>query len=97
MRAIKELKKILNKLRDTGMPIIILQDCLTKKPSITFTMLLINFSLCIAALIGGVSEAFGGIDFKNATDLLWITGGLYFGRKFQKIEDTSKETEENKC
>lgn len=90
----EELKKLLGKFRDTGVPTIILQDGLTKKPSITYTMLVINFSLCIAALVGGVADAFGGIDFENAKELLWITGGLYFGRKFQKIAEPKEEKEE---
>ena len=90
----EETKKLLSKFRDTGIPTIILQDPVKKKPSITYTMLIINFALCLAALIGKVDDAFGGIEFNEAKELLWITGGLYFGRQFQKLTESDKDKEE---
>lgn len=92
----KELKKLLTSMRDSGVPTIILQDPLKKQPSITYTMLIINFVLCIAASVGKLNDALGGVDFGQVSQLMWITGGLYFGRQFQKLVGPPKENNEEK-
>ena len=92
----EELKKLFKSLRDTGVPTIILQDPVKKTPSITYTMLIINFILCVAGTVGKLNEALGGVDFDQASELMWVTGGLYFGRQFQKLVGPSSEKTEEK-
>lgn len=88
----EKLKEYANKLRDAGIPVVVLQDPVTKKPSVTFSMLVVSFTMCVLALIGNMVDLVGGIDFDNSKDLLMITGTAYLGRQWQKLgEDKTEE------
>lgn len=93
-KALEKLKELGVKLRDSGFPVILLQDPLTKKPSITFTLFLASGLMALLALIGKAVTALGGIDFTSAKELLLVTGGIYLGRQFQKLgSEATAETE----
>lgn len=69
-----------------GIPFPLLRDPRTQDASLTFSMVVISFTMCTLALIGKVasSNAFGSLDFNNSLQLFLATGGLYWGRAFQK-------------
>lgn len=85
------LKELLEKLKSNGVPLIFFRDYATSKPSITFTMTVVSFILCILAVIAKTdkSKFFGDIDFAETSNLLIISLGAYIGRKFQS---NGKET-----
>lgn len=79
-----KLKQLLNTINSKGIPLPILQDLITKKPSITYTMVVISFFMCVFSLVGGITDYVKGIDFQNSFTLFALCIGTYLGRQFQK-------------
>lgn len=81
----ERLIAFIQKLKDNGIPLVFFRDYATGKPSITFTMSVISFVLCVCAVIAKVnnSKFFGDIDYSECSNLLIISLGAYIGRKFQ--------------
>lgn len=81
----EKIKQLIKDLQSKGVPLLYLQDPKTKQPSITFTMMVISFVLCVAAVIAKVAESklLGGLNFEYCLQLLMATGAGYLGRKFQ--------------
>lgn len=65
----EKIKELIKQLQDKGLAIIILQDPLTKLPSITFTMALISF----------VTDQLKHTD--ASLNSFIVCAGLYLGRK----------------
>ncbi len=88
---IERLKSLLNRLKDNGVPLVFFRDYATGKPSITFSMSVISFVLCVCAVIAKVnnSKFFGDIDYSECSNLLIISLGAYIGRKFQSDGKTT--------
>lgn len=94
MSAKEKLLGLATKLKENGLPIILLQDPVTDTPSITFTMIVASFVMCILAVSGLAS-----LDFASCKELLTLTGAGYLGRQTQKLfespsEETPKEGED---
>lgn len=87
MSVVRKVKQRISKWQEAGLPLIFLRDCKTKKPSITFSMLVTSFIMCVLALIGKITEIVDGIIFNNALNLFIACSSIYFGRKFQKDGD----------
>lgn len=82
------LKDLLNK----GVTVPILKDPVTKKPSITFTTVVISFIIAAVAL----SKTLGkDLSFSDALSLYVASSFLYLGRKFQntggKVEQSGDQ------
>lgn len=80
-----KLKELVEKLKSDGVPLIFFRDYATGKPSITFTMTVVSFVLCVLSVIAKIdhSSLFGDIDYSETSNLLIISLGAYIGRKFQ--------------
>lgn len=86
------VKKIWNnfvkKASEDGIALIYFKDPKTKKASVTLTMMVVSFTIVVVGLVGKLSQNWN-IDITQAFNLLYVTAGLYLGRKV-----TSKEDEE---
>lgn len=78
---VEQFKELIKKLQAKGLPIIILRDNLTGKPSITYSFFVISGSLVILGLIGKFAKVSGGIDMDNALNFFYGCGAMYIGRK----------------
>lgn len=79
-----KLKELIKKLQDNGVPVILLQDPLTKKPGVSFSLLVVSFVLSVFALINKFAKIVDGVDVDNSLELLIICASLYFGRSLSK-------------
>lgn len=86
MTAKEKLLDLATKLKENGLPIILLQDPVTDTPSITFTMVVASFVMCILAVNG-----LANLDFASCKELLTLTGAGYLGRQTQKLFSGSEE------
>lgn len=88
----EKLKQLVKDLQDKGIPLIYLRDPKTQLPSITFSMMVISFVLCVGAVIAKVAESklLGGLNFEYCLQLLMATGAAYLGRKFQSDNKTTE-------
>lgn len=95
----EKFKQFITQLNNNGIPLPVLQDCKTKQPSITYTFFVVSGLIVVLGLIGKASKLLD-IDLQQLMQsIYWFMscGGLYMGRKFQKIGDqvqllTDKET-----
>ncbi len=78
---VEQLKKLLKDLQEKGLPIVVLRDNLTGKPSITYSFFVISGILVILGLIGKFAKVSGGIDMDNALNFFYGCGAMYIGRK----------------
>lgn len=81
-----KLGKFLESLNSPGVPVPVVQDPKTHKGSITCTMVVLSFGVCILGVVGKVSHLLGEVDLTAAHSLLVISLGAYLGRKAQKDE-----------
>jgi hypothetical protein len=66
---------------EKGIPVPILRDAVTQKPSASFTLLVVSSGLVIFGLINKAAKLVDGIDIDNALQFFYACAGLYFGRK----------------
>jgi hypothetical protein len=86
------IRKIIKELQDKGLPLIILRDSVTGKPSITYSFFVISGVLVILGLVGKFAKVSGGIDMENALSFFYGCGAMYVGRKMtSKNNDSTKE------
>jgi hypothetical protein len=78
---VEQLKKLLKDLQEKGLPIVVLRDNLTGKPSITYSFFVISGILVMLGLIGKFAKVSGGIDMDNALNFFYGCGAMYIGRK----------------
>lgn len=86
-------KLLVNWMSNKGIPIPLLRNPRHNESSVTFTMVIISFLICILALF----ELFKFISFDHSFELFMASSALYFGRNFQKknislTQETKKET-----
>lgn len=80
----ENFKSYILKLQNNGIPVILLQDPLTKKPGVSFSLLMVSFVLSVFALINKFAKIVEGVDVDNSLELLIICASLYFGRSLSK-------------
>jgi hypothetical protein len=89
---IKELqRKLIDWCTKQGIPVPILRDPISQKPSASFTLLVVSSGLVIFGLLNKVAKLVDGVDIENALQFFYACAGLYFGRKL-----TSDKKEEEK-
>lgn len=82
----KKIKNNLSNFLSNGIPFLFLRD--KGKPSVSLTLLVVTFMIwCLAA-----TEILKGLNLDKIENVLMITSGLYFSRKYTK----SNLTEETK-
>lgn len=92
MDKIKELqRKLVDWCTKKGIPVPILRDPISQKPSASFTLLVVSSGLVIFGLLNKVANLVDGVDIENALQFFYACAGLYFGRKL-----TSDKKEEEK-
>ena len=68
--------------------------------SITCTMVIVSFGICVIGVIGKVSKVLDGVDLTAAHSLLVISLSAYLGRKLQQngkqVEMSDIKPEEGK-
>ena len=92
-------KKINNQIKQwqkQGVPILFWRDEQKKAPSVSLTMMLISFGLCVFALINKFAKIVEGVDIDNSLQLFMICAGLYFGRSLSKKVQPLDDEEEPK-
>ena len=92
MDKIKELqRKLVDWCTKQGIPVPIMRDPISQKPSASFTLLVVSSGLVIFGLLNKVANLVDGVDIENALQFFYACAGLYFGRKL-----TSDKKEEEK-
>lgn len=82
MKKLKELqKRLVDFCTKKGIPVPILRDVTTQKPSASFTLLVVSSGLVIFGLLNKVAKLVDGVDIDNALQFFYACAGLYFGRK----------------
>jgi hypothetical protein len=79
-----ELSRFFAKLNSKGIPIPLARDPKTGVGSLTFTMAVLSFGICVLLLAGKIANLIGEVDYDNALWLLGLTLSTYLGRQFQK-------------
>jgi hypothetical protein len=74
---LKEMNKI-------GIPLPLLRDPATGQGSVSLTMMVTSFAICIVTLAGKITNYLGEVDYSNCLWLFGICSSLYFGRKVTK-------------
>ena len=87
-----KIKEFIKTLNEKGIPTPICRDMVTKEPSITYTMLIVAFTLVVAASFKLGNDILG-LDYDKCIQLLGYVGVGYIGRKYQK-GSTTTETEQ---
>jgi hypothetical protein len=94
-KLIEKIKGVISTLNEKGIPTPIMRDMVTNKPSITYTMLLVSFTITVLASFKIGSDNLG-LDFEQCLQLLSYVGIGYVGRKYQKGDLTVEAKEEKK-
>lgn len=93
----ERVKELVTKLNENGIPLPILQDLVTKKPSITYTFFVISGITCLLASFDGV-KALAKINFNEVKEFFDMCSYIYVGRSAIKLmgADNASEKEEKK-
>lgn len=82
MDKIKQLQdKIAEWCVKKGIPVPILRDAVSQKPSASFTLLVVSSGIVIFGLLNKMAKLVDGVDIDNALQFFYACAGLYFGRK----------------
>jgi hypothetical protein len=81
---LEKLKAKLKERKEQGFDIIFLRDPTTKLPSVSLTLLIISFTMCMLSLLNKFAKVVDGVDIENTLELLIICASLYFGRSLSK-------------
>jgi hypothetical protein len=87
----EKLKKQIAYWQKNGVPILFWRDEQKKAPSVSLTMMLISFILCILSLINKAAKVVEGVDVENSLQLFMVCAGLYFGRSFGKLKSSEED------
>lgn len=91
-----KLTDFIKKLQDAGLPLFFVKDPVSKLPSVSLTMLVVSFTICVISLLNKFAKIVEGVDLDGSMELLIITSSLYFGRSLSKKmnNNESKKSEE---
>lgn len=96
----ESLKKLALLLNTRGIAIPVCRDPKTGQGSITVSMVVVSFGICVIGVIGKVSKVLDGVDLTAAHSLLVISLSAYLGRKLQQngkqVEMSDIKPEEGK-
>lgn len=89
----EKLKQIADFLTKKGIPLAVFRDPVSQLPSVSLTMLVVSFTLCVVSLINKFAKLTDGMDVENTLQLLIICASLYFGRSLSKKMENSDKKE----
>lgn len=81
---LEKIKQKIQELQEQGVPLLFAKDPVSKQPSVSLSLLLVSFCLCIFSLINKFAKIVEGVDIENSLQLLIICASLYFGRSLSK-------------
>ncbi len=90
----EKIKKIITDLQDKGLPIVMLQDVLTKQPSITFTFFVLSGIMCLLSVVDS-SKVLAGLNFDEALKFFDACSIVYVGRSAVKALTKTEEKGDN--
>lgn len=90
-----KFKTLMKELQDNGLPLILLQDLVTKKPSVTYTFFVVSGVMCLLSLVESV-RFLAGFNFNEALEFFQASSMVYFGRSAVKAFSGDKKSEDNK-
>ena len=79
---LENIKGLFSSTNKDGIPLPMVRDPKTGAGSLTATMVVTSFMICVILLGGKVTKLVGDVDYNNALWLLGISLGAYMGRKF---------------
>lgn len=85
---IDKIKQTLKQIQDSGIPVVLFQDPMTKTQSLSFSLVIISAALVIFGLIGKFAKLAGGFDIENSLSFFYGCSALYFGRKIISGKNT---------
>lgn len=91
-----KLQELIKKMNDRGIPIPMIQDPVTKLPSVTLTFAVLSFNVALLGLLGKVADMFKGVDVQQAIYLFGVSAGLYLGRKISAKDVVVEKKDETK-
>jgi len=89
-----EIKKFINKLQKSGLPLLWIKDPISKLPSVSLSILLLSVVLVLLGVLSNFFVFLKGINVDAAFNFFLVSAGLYFGRKLSfngKSIDNEKE------
>lgn len=98
-RLFQVLKQVYNCANERGIKIPLLYDPISKAPSVTLSMMVMSFTVCIIGNIGKITNLIGPVDLTQSSYLFLMTMGAYLGRRIQSNGTTKSatlDTQENK-
>lgn len=90
---VEQLKQFVKHLQESGIPVVLFQDPITKTQSLTFSLVIISATLVIFGLIGKFAKLAGGFDIENSLSFFYGCSALYFGRKITSGKTTIDKQE----
>lgn len=95
----EKIKQFVKWMHEKGIPLPMLRDPKHGQPSVSYTMMTASFFVCLAGLVGKISNFLGDVDMSQALMLFAACSTLYFGRQSQintvsKTIDFSEKKEE---
>jgi hypothetical protein len=80
---VQKIKEIINKMNEKGIPIPMVRDPKTQKPSVSLTLVVISGNIVLISLLNSFANVFKGVDTESAIYWFIVCFGGYLGRKFQ--------------
>ena len=85
-------KTVVVKLANQGIPVPLIMDPYTKKPSLPFTMVVLAIVLVAIGIVGKLNTLVGGVDKGSALQFLTTSAALYFGHSMVTSSTTSSSS-----
>lgn len=79
---LEKLNQFVDWMHSKGIPLPTLRDPKHGEPSVSYTMMVMSFSVCLIGLLGNVSK-FLEVDMSQSLMLFTACSALYFGRQSQ--------------
>lgn len=90
----KKFNEILIQVSETGLSLAYIKDPQTKKASVSLTLLVVSFTIVVVGIVSKPGKIWD-IDMAQAFNLLYLTTGLYFGRKVTSKNGNVEITQED--
>lgn len=78
----ENIKKLIEQLVDKGIRVPVIQDPVTKLPSVSLTLVVISAGFVMFGLFNKVAQIVHGVDMDSALSFFYSSSALYFGRSF---------------
>lgn len=83
----KKWNKFVNFCTKKGIPVPVIRDPKTNKPSVSLTLLVVSSGIVIFGLFNKVAKLVDGVDMNSALSFFYSSASLYFGRKMSDISN----------